>query len=167
VIDRQPRIGGIWHDITLMKRSLCAILAWVLAFAVVSPITVAEAGPFKEFFRALRSAVGHPDPTPRPHRSRHRSSQKHNETPPSDASNNQASSTAAPAPLDRHDVRVAKAASTGSEQKTDLPYGTPVAGKPGLVTSPFAQDKGYVDVTGFPHGTEVQDPYTGKTFLTP
>jgi len=46
-------------------------------------------------------------------------------------------------------------------------YGTSVPGKPGLVISPFAPDSGYVDVTGFPPGTEVEDPYTGKIFLTP
>jgi hypothetical protein len=54
-----------------------------------------------------------------------------------------------------------------SQQQTDLPYGTPVAGKPGLVTSPFAPGKGYVDVTGFPPRTAVEDPYTGKIFQTP
>jgi hypothetical protein len=62
---------------------------------------------------------------------------------------------------------MAKAASGVNQQKTELPVGTAVPGKPGLVMSPFAPDSGYVDVTGFPPGTEVEDPYTGKIFLTP
>jgi hypothetical protein len=70
-------------------------------------------------------------------------------------------------PGDQTDVRWAKAASSGSDQKADLPYGTPVSGKPGFVTSPFAPDAGYVQVLGFPPGTAVEDPYTGKIFLTP
>lgn len=49
----------------------------------------------------------------------------------------------------------------------DLPYAKPVAGKPGFVTSPFAPAAGYIDVRGFPPGTEVKDPYSGKTFLVP
>ncbi len=48
-----------------------------------------------------------------------------------------------------------------------LPYGTPVAGKPGFVTSPHAPYAGYVDVRGFPPNTEVKDPYSGKIFLVP
>jgi hypothetical protein len=51
--------------------------------------------------------------------------------------------------------------------KSDLPYGIPVPGKQGLVTSPFSPDSGYIDVRSFPPGTEVKDPYTGKSFLTP
>jgi hypothetical protein len=148
-----------------MKRSLCAVVVWLSM--LVTPIRVVEAGPFGDFFHAVRNAIGHPSETPRPHRSRHRSSQKHNETPPSDASTNQTSSSPVPAPPDKADVRVAKAAPSASEQKAELSYGTPVPGKPGLVTSPFAPERGYVDVTGFPPGSEVQDPYTGKIFLTP
>ena len=130
---------------------------------LISSARVADAGPFRDFFRALRSAVAHPDEKPRPHRSSH----KHNESPPSDASNSDTSASAVPAAPGQHNVRWAKAASGANQQKTDLPYGTPVAGKPGLVTSPFAADKGYVDVTGFPPGSQVEDPYTGKIFLTP
>ena len=51
--------------------------------------------------------------------------------------------------------------------RTDYQYGTPVQGKPGFVTSPHAPYSGYVDVRGFPPGTEVKDPYTGKIFLVP
>jgi hypothetical protein len=49
----------------------------------------------------------------------------------------------------------------------DIPYGTPVPGKPGFVTSPFSSTAGYVDVRGFPPGSEVKDPYSGKIFLVP
>src|SRR5881409_3551882 len=133
---------------------------------LISSADVASAGPFRDFFRALRGAIEHPHEKPRPHRSS-RSSHKHNETPPTDASNSQTSGSPIPASPGQRDVRVAKAASGTNQQKTDLLYGTPVPGKPGLVTSPFAPDNGYVDVTGFPPGTEVEDPYTGKIFLTP
>jgi hypothetical protein len=54
---------------------------------------------------------------------------------------------------------------TNSGQK--FPYGIPVPNREGFVTSPYAANRGLVDVRGFPSGTEVKDPYTGKVFLTP
>ncbi len=53
------------------------------------------------------------------------------------------------------------------KQVGELPYAKAVAGKPGFVTSPYDPYKGYIDVRGFPPGTEVKDPYSGKTFLVP
>jgi hypothetical protein len=55
----------------------------------------------------------------------------------------------------------------GGPGAKDYPYGKPVKDKAGFVTSPYAPYSGYVDVRGFPPGTEVKDPYTGKIFLVP
>lgn len=49
----------------------------------------------------------------------------------------------------------------------NLPFGTPVIGEKGYVYSPYAPDKGKVDVTGIPSNTKVECPYTGKIFRVP
>ena len=146
-----------------MKRPLPAIIVWLSISTFIVPANVTQAGPIVEFFRVIRSAIPHPREKPRRQRSRH----KNNENPPSDVANTQTSVNTPLAPPGRGNVLWAKSASGSNQQNADLSYGTPVAGKPGLVTSPFAPNSGYVDVTGFPPGTAVEDPYTGKIFLTP
>ncbi len=62
-------------------------------------------------------------------------------------------------PVSAADIEKAKAA---------LPYGIPVPGRKGMVSSPYLpeEDK-YIDVTDFRSGSVVKDPYTGKFFLVP
>jgi hypothetical protein len=147
----------------LVKRPRHAILLWLSIVTIFSVDDRAEAGAFHDFVRRVRSAIAHPKETPRPRRSTH----KHKATPPSEGATSQTPAKATPSMPGQPEVRWAKAESIASEEKAKLRSGTPVPGKPGLVTSPFAPDAGYVQVLGFPPGTPVEDPYTGKIFLTP
>jgi hypothetical protein len=58
-----------------------------------------------------------------------------------------------------------KAAS--QQQQAQFPTAKPVPGKPGYVFSPFDPKGGYVDVSGYPSGSKVKDPYANKIFLVP
>jgi hypothetical protein len=65
-------------------------------------------------------------------------------------------------------VTVQRAASVPPEKANgDLPYGIPVPGYKGMVTSPYSPEGNYIDVSAFASGSAVKDPYTGKTFLVP
>jgi len=150
-----------------VKQSLRAIVVCLSIATLITATDVVKAGPFRDFFRDLHNAVAPPKEKPRPHRSSHNQKHKHNETPPSAASPSQTSRSPVPSPSGQREIRWAKAATVAISQNPDLPYGTAVPGKPGLVTSPFAPASGYVEVTGFPRGTAVEDPFTGNIFLTP
>jgi hypothetical protein len=159
-------------SVSVMKPPLRTIMVCVSMFALLTATQVAEAGPFENFFASLRKSFAHPTPKPRPPQPRRNGGKQSNEALPSDSSDASTSHaspspTPAPAPPNLNNVRVAKATAARKNPKGDLPYGIPVPGKQGLVTSPFSPDSGYIDVRSFPPGTEVRDPYTGKTFLTP
>lgn len=67
----------------------------------------------------------------------------------------------------------AEAAAQAEAQTNPYEYGTPVAGKPGFVLSPYAPSAGLVDVRdpasgqSYPRGTQVRCPYTSEIFLVP
>lgn len=65
-------------------------------------------------------------------------------------------------------VTVQRASSVPPEKaKGDLPYGIPVPGHKGMVTSPYSPEGNYIDVSAFAPESAVRDPYTGKIFLVP
>jgi hypothetical protein len=138
-------------------------IAIFLSLAVIGFAPTADAGPFRDFFRKVRHAINHPEKSSQSHRA----AQKHTSgTQPRDGSVNAPDDhSMVSSPPSAKNTRTASAAN--KSKNSDLPYGTPVPGKKGFVTSPFAPDSGYVDVRGFNPGTEVKDPYSGKVFLTP
>ena len=146
-----------------MKQRRHTIVVWLSIYALFTVTDAADAGPFRDFFKTLRTAIAQPKETPRPHRRAH----KRKKNPANEVANSQTSDKQTPVASGQPDVRWAKAGSVASEQKLTYHMERPSPVKPGLVTSPFAPDAGYVQVLGFPPGTPVEDPYTGKIFLTP
>ena len=126
---------------------------------------LAESGPFENFFRTLKHAFsGKPQ-----HKERSRGSKREQKgataTPSATTTPIAAATPGVSGPPTERNTRAATRAA--SKKEDDLRYGTPVPGKNGFVTSPFSPNSGYIDVRGFAPGTPVQDPYTGKVFLTP
>lgn len=137
----------------------------------------ASAGSIGDFFKALGNSIAHPSQSktkPKTPSSKQNqrpktkgSEQQNPDYPPTPAPIQPATPTPTPTPtVTQPPVRPASAPPT-KNAKRDIPYGIPVPGKPGFVTSPYSPKSGYVDVRGFPGGTEVKDPYSGKIFLTP
>jgi hypothetical protein len=57
--------------------------------------------------------------------------------------------------------------SSSTNPAAQFPVAKPVPGKPGYVFSPYDPNGGYVDVSGYPSGSKVKDPYSQKIFLVP
>jgi hypothetical protein len=146
------------------------ILGFVISGLMIAR-SVGNSDPVGDFFKKLGNSLSNAGKHQTAKRSGQKTTAKHTGAKDSDAQPSPGASaagaspspSASPSPM----VRAASAATDTKGKRRDLPYGIPVPGKPGFVTSPFAPDAGVVDVRQFPSGTEVKDPYTGRMFLTP
>ncbi len=151
------------------------LLLGLMMVSLFSGTAIAKENPIGGFFKRLGrslSKLGKPQPA------RHRSGQKGSKRTTSKGPTAQpkqigpsaaelAADSSSPTPAFAPRVRAASAAPSIKGRKRDSPFGIPVPGKQGFVTSPFSPSGNYVDVRAFPPGTEVKDPYTGKVFRVP
>lgn len=135
--------------------SICALAAFL---ALAAPLRAESLG---DWFKKLGNSMSHPQKHPTPARSRGERGKS------TDAATVTPTPTATPVATPGPTVRTASVVTEAKRSKRDIPYGIPVAEKPGFVTSPYSPNQGLVDVRGIPSGTEVKDPFTGKVFLTP
>ena len=139
-----------------------------------------NAGPVGDFFKKVGQSISkplQPQPEPQPQSTRPQPTKTPHAT--RRATSRAAPAAAASSPAVAQPSHPSKEEeSTGAVQhvsaahiekaKAGLPYGVPVPGRKGMVTSPYTPDEGkYVDVTDFASGSVVKDPYTGKFFLVP
>jgi hypothetical protein len=141
-----------------------------------------NAGPVGDFFNKVGQSISkpfqrQPQPQPQPQSTRPQPTKTPHATrrPTSRGSARAAATSPAiaqptqPAKEEEFTTTVRGVSDADMEKaKAGLPYGIPVPGKKGMVTSPYTPEEGkYVDVTGFASGSVVKDPYTGKFFLVP
>jgi hypothetical protein len=135
-----------------------------------------NADPVGDFFKKVGQSVSkafQPRPTPNPTEKKTKRAARRPTSPQSNVVG------ASPTPLEQPTnlvkeekvtptVTVLRASAVSAEKaKGDMPYGIPVPGHKGMVTSPYSPEGNYIDVSAFAPGSAVRDPYTGKIFLVP
>jgi len=155
------------------------LLLLVIALLFLSGPYV-NAGPVGDFFKKVGQSISKPlqrEPEPQPQTTRPQPTKTPHATRRSTSRAAPAAATAPPAEAQpSHPSKEGESAGTVrrvsaadlEKAKAGLPYGIPVPGRRGMVTSPYLpeEDK-YIDVTDFASGSVVKDPYTGKLFLVP
>ena len=155
------------------------LLLLVIPLLVLSGPYV-NAGPLGDFFKKVGQSISkplQPQPEPQPQSTRPQPTKTQHATRrptsrPASAAAATPPGAAQPSPLSNEEestITVRRVSAADIEKaKAGLPYGTPVPGRKGVVTSPYLpeEDK-YIDVTDFASGSIVKDPYTGKLFLVP
>jgi len=138
-----------------------------------------NAGPVGDFFKKVGQSISKPlqrEPEPQPQTTRpqpaktpHATRRPTSRAPAAAATPPGVGQTSQPPKEEGSTGTVRRVSAADVEKiKAGLPYGIPVPGRKGMVTSPYTPDEGkYVDVTGFASGSIIKDPYTGKFFLVP
>jgi hypothetical protein len=135
-----------------------------------------NAGPVGDFFKKVGQSISkplqpqpqstRPQPTKTPHATRRPTSR----AAPAAAATRPAVAQPSQPPKEEESTGTVRSVSAADMEKAKvgLPYGIPVPGRKGMVTSPYLPEEGkYIDVTDFASGSVVKDPYTGKFFLVP
>jgi len=120
----------------------------------------ANADPVGDFFKKLGQSISkpfQPQPTARPTR----------KTRVSEASPSPSGEPSKPAKEEVTRTVLPASAAPADKAKGDMPYGIPVPGQKGVVTSPYLPEGNYIDVSAFAPESAVKDPYTGKIFRVP
>jgi hypothetical protein len=149
------------------------LLLLVIAFLFLSGPYV-NAGPVGDFFKKVGQSISkplqrqstRPQPAKTPHATRRPASRA---APAAAATSPVVAQPSNPSKEEEFTGPVRSVSAADIEKaKAGLPYGIPVPGRKGMVTSPYLpeEDK-YIDVTDFASGSVVKDPYTGKFFLVP
>jgi hypothetical protein len=162
----------------LVNRFICSrwISLSVIAVFFFSGRCV-NADPVGDFFKKVGQSVSKAfQPQRSPSQTKKKTTKRVGRRPTSPQSNvGQASPTPLEQPINlvkeekvTPTVIVLRASAVSAEKaKGDLPYGIPVPGRKGIVTSPYVPEGNYIDVSAFAAGSAVRDPHTGKIFLVP
>ena len=155
-------------------------LSLVIALLFLSGPFV-NAGPVGDFFKRVSQTISkprQPEPQPQPEpqstpaqpaKPAHAARRSTSRAPTAAAASPAVAQPSQP-PKEEESTGPARSVSAADVEKikAGLPYGIPVPGRKGMVTSPYTPDEAkYIDVTGFASGSIVKDPYTGKFFLVP
>ena len=140
------------------------VVAWATIGLLVSGATTVEANPFARFLYSIRH---------RHHQSV--ASHRHKHAGKAASAAGRETASVRPDTTQQNSAELLQAITSGrtaspratNETERRLPAGISVPNKPGFVKSPYTQNQSLIDVRGFPSGTRVKDPYTGKTFVTP